>query len=1172
MLVKSWIILLGILSSLPLLAQPPKVSWIQPDFQGQQIAYPPRALFWFTVEPNPVIYWKQVTLPSLVRRATFQIWSDRQPYLWVDQEEVPLPESRTQTTPSEGPRTYFADLSHLLTPGKHILWVSAPEEGFALYGDIQFEKGSHLVLSTDRSWMVGKFPPTTILEQEVFKPSQRRKHRWFPVKVDPQQVFQPDFRKIIQAFIQAEQQWQKDRLSEITWRCELLGRKGLVVWEGETFGWGGPTRIPKTLRDRALLIVRQAIVLQESTPSRSNSIPILLKQRSQVQILWREMERLLLSVLVRERARMLRAVLEEVGDRRPSLRDRLFRYEENPPQKLVNLKKVYGELLALRRNLEKILDHPLNELNQSRFNKLGWIPVNSLVDSEIGDWGLRVNPVEVPWFLPLPERWRFQTDPHNQGLAEKRETVGYNIDNQWPEIRVGRSWESEKVISPNPQADRQKPYPVASPEPPQGYDGYAWYRLRFVLPEEWRGNDLELIVDWANDWDWAYFNGELVGKTGPEVLQWWRKPRRYRVPARVVRFGMENVIVWRVYDAGGEGGLGRVRIECPALRGALPRGERTEVLSTPLFPGVLLIPQSHVLRIWGWSERKHPGPSHLLAMVNNQLRVIPIHPGVLWKPALGQLTANWLLLWIKPLGDSPDLPLLLVLERPPVEIQQVRTAGSSSLLLRFKAPGVRVVCLRPFREGQKLNLSLSNASFRRSLVKSCRFWSQASLNFPVEYAEVTRFRKLPSSAKSRGVPQVSLVPLRRGMKPYRVLNPYQPFRQGVIEHRIRYFYLLIKDAWGTPPLRLAPLPPPLSRALDKGWSRKASAQQEVNWTPSLQIASSKVVTLLPTLGNWASYRAILGTDRLTFRYAMDPFPRLAGFTSWMFAPSDTGVPGNERECELIAGTGSNSFRPQHNYNNERVTILTDFTNRYGLTYINNIDETLGGPADRVVRDYERFIEEVIQHYQAIAQRIKDRPFWAVAYDLINEPFHHPHEKYNVAMKQLTLAIRELDPVHLLYIEPPESWGAVEKMEVVEPTGDPLTAYSFHDYNFRLRGQDRWPTLERDITSMYRQFLPALRFLIDHKAVIHCGEFGGYEDADQNPSVLTMLSDQFRVFDQWAMHFHYYPNRGTVQQRQDGSLRESLVHSAYRRYFARGYFNRYWPEWARSLCLRPFVEG
>lgn len=1143
---------------------------MQPDFQGQQISYPPRALFWFTVEPSPVVYWRRITLPAPVQRATFQIWSHRQPYLWVDQEEVPLPESRAQTSPSEGPGAYFADLSPFLTPGGHILWVSAPEEGFALYGEIHFEKGPRLVLTTDQSWRVGKFPPTTVLEQEVFKPSQRGKHQWFPVRVAPQRFFQPDFREITRVFIQAEQRWQKDRLSEIAWRSELLGRKGLVVWEGETFGWGGPARIPKALRDRALSIVRQATALQERGSLRSNSVSALLKQRSQVQALWQEMERVLLRVLVRDRARMLRVVLKEVGQRF-SLRNRLSRYETWSPESSIDLKKAYKEILSLRRDLEKVLDHPINELNQSRFNKLGWIPVNSLVDSEIGDWGLRVNPVEVPWFLPLPERWRFQTDPSDQGLAERRETVGYNIDNQWPEIRVGRSWESEQVTSPNPQADRQKPYPVASPEPPQGYDGYAWYRLRFVLPEEWRGNDLELVADWANDWDWAYFNGELVGKTGPEVPQWWREPRRYRVPARIVRFGMENVIVWRIYDAGGEGGLGRVRVECPALRGAIPRGERTEVLSTPLFPGVLLTPRSRVLRIWGWSERKHAGPSHLLAMITNRLRVIPVHPGLLWNPSLGRLTANWLLLWIKPLGNSPDLPLLMVLEKPPVEIRQVGTAISSSLILRFKESGVRVVCLRPFRESRMLNLSLDDPSFQRTLVKSCQFWSRACLNFPVEYAEITRFRKLSSSANGRReVPQVSLIRLE-GTKPYQVLNPYRPFQQGVIEHRIHYFYLSIKDAWGTPSLKLAPFPPPLSRAFEKGWGRKALGQHEVGWTPSLQIASSKVVTLLPSLGNWASYRAILGTDRLLFSYAMDPFPRLAGFTSWMFAPSDTGVPGNERECELIAETGSNSFRPQHNYNNERVTLLADYTNRYGLTYINNIDETLGGPADRVMGDYERFIEEVIQHYRAIAQRVKDRPFWAVAYDLINEPFHHSHKKYNVAMKQLTSAIRELDPVHLLYIEPPESWGAVEKMEVVEPTGDPLTIYSFHDYNFRLRGRDRWPTLERDITSMYRQFLPALRFLIDHKAVIHCGEFGGYEGADQNPSVLTMLSDQFRVFDQWAMHFHYYPNRGTVQQRQDGSLRESLVHTAYRRYFARGYFNRYWPEWAHPLRLHPFVE-
>jgi len=51
-----------------------------------------------------------------------------------------------------------------------------------------------------------------------------------------------------------------------------------------------------------------------------------------------------------------------------------------------------------------------------------------------------------------------------------------------------------------------------------------------------------------------------------------------------------------------------------------------------------------------------------------------------------------------------------------------------------------------------------------------------------------------------------------------------------------------------------------------------------------------------------------------------------------------------------------------------------------------------------------------------------------------------------------------------------------------------------------------------------------------------------------------MSDYLRIFDQFGWHWHYYSNRGIVYVRADGSLRESYVQDACRRYFATGRFN------------------
>jgi hypothetical protein len=230
--------------------------------------------------------------------------------------------------------------------------------------------------------------------------------------------------------------------------------------------------------------------------------------------------------------------------------------------------------------------------------------------------------------------------------------------------------------------------------------------------------------------------------------------------------------------------------------------------------------------------------------------------------------------------------------------------------------------------------------------------------------------------------------------------------------------------------------------------------------------------------------------------------------------------------------------------------------------MNNIDQTLGRKQEFVRENYAEFMGLISAHYEKIARQLAARPFWAVAYDLINEPFDHKHERYNPAMKELTRRVRAIDKTHLCYVEPCEAWGAIQQLRLIEPTGDPLTVYSFHDYNFRLhKAEDRWPTLDRDITSIYRMWLPAIEFQIKHGVCMHCGEFGGHaHPTDESVAQLTLMNDFFRIFDQFGMHHHYYTGRDVYQRLADGSIRPSNVIRAYRAYFRRPDFNLYHRRW------------
>jgi sialate O-acetylesterase len=115
-------------------------------------------------------------------------------------------------------------------------------------------------------------------------------------------------------------------------------------------------------------------------------------------------------------------------------------------------------------------------------------------------------------------------------------------DSKWDDIYAPSPWEDEG-------------YP--------GYDGYAWYRKKFTVPEDWKGQVLSLHLGTIDDADETYINGHFIGFGGqfpPHYISeygWWRE---YFLPEWCLRFGTTNVIAVRVYDSGQAGGITKGKI------------------------------------------------------------------------------------------------------------------------------------------------------------------------------------------------------------------------------------------------------------------------------------------------------------------------------------------------------------------------------------------------------------------------------------------------------------------------------------------------------------------------------------------------------------------------------------------------------------------------------------
>lgn len=85
-------------------------------------------------------------------------------------------------------------------------------------------------------------------------------------------------------------------------------------------------------------------------------------------------------------------------------------------------------------------------------------------------------------------------------------------------------------------------------------DGAIWFRREVTIPDGWAGKELALNLGAIDDFDTTFFNGVQVGTTGKETPSWWSAPRKYTVPATLVKPGRAVVAV-RVFDRMGGGGM-----------------------------------------------------------------------------------------------------------------------------------------------------------------------------------------------------------------------------------------------------------------------------------------------------------------------------------------------------------------------------------------------------------------------------------------------------------------------------------------------------------------------------------------------------------------------------------------------------------------------------------------
>jgi hypothetical protein len=134
--------------------------------------------------------------------------------------------------------------------------------------------------------------------------------------------------------------------------------------------------------------------------------------------------------------------------------------------------------------------------------------------------------------IPLAlEGWRFQTDAGQIGHSQNWFAPTFR-DDQWKTIPIGKSWEEATG---------------------DAYDGVAWYRTTFTLPEKPAQSGTDLVFDAVDESAWVWINGQFVGQhdIGPDG---WNQRFAMDV-SPFLKWGAQNQITVRVLDRVFAGGI-----------------------------------------------------------------------------------------------------------------------------------------------------------------------------------------------------------------------------------------------------------------------------------------------------------------------------------------------------------------------------------------------------------------------------------------------------------------------------------------------------------------------------------------------------------------------------------------------------------------------------------------
>ena len=152
-----------------------------------------------------------------------------------------------------------------------------------------------------------------------------------------------------------------------------------------------------------------------------------------------------------------------------------------------------------------------------------------------GDIAIMIDYDVIPVDYDLQGTWKFKP-----GDCKIVKNIEWDFSD-WREIVVPGIWENQGYKS---------------------YDGIASYAIEFNLSNEFDGDRMVLVLGKIDDLDQVYLNGKLIGQSGDftkktfyEYSEFHQQLRGYYLPLEALNNSGKNILIVKVLDVGGLGGL-----------------------------------------------------------------------------------------------------------------------------------------------------------------------------------------------------------------------------------------------------------------------------------------------------------------------------------------------------------------------------------------------------------------------------------------------------------------------------------------------------------------------------------------------------------------------------------------------------------------------------------------